>query len=266
MLSKIEKFVASTKLKDVSFPGEDYSQYLKARALINGANRRLLDSLRVAQDALDEDPGKLYGELDLPTVVQMMISGQSRDDVFLRDEYLSRSFAWSILFDASASMAVKGEKARAIAVCISEATKELLMDPGSWTFFGFSDRFYILKDASEAYSRRVRARIGGLKFEGLTYMPDALEVAGEILNQRFDEQKFLIIISDGYPCGYPGISNALLRTIKKLEKKGLIVIGIGLETDHMKEYFKLNAAVYSQRDLIKTFAKLYVKASAAALE
>jgi len=266
MLAKIEKYVSCTKLKDVSIPSEDYSKYLKSRALINGTNRRLLDSLRVAQDALDEDPGKLYGELDLPTVVQMMVSGQSRDDVFLRDEYLSRSFAWSVLFDVSASMGVRGEQARAISVCIAEATKELLMDPGSWTFFGFSDRFYILKDAGEAYSRRVRARIGGIKFEGLTYMPDALKVAGEILNQRFDEQKFLIVISDGYPYGYSDISVALSKTISALEKKGLIVIGVGLGTDRMKDFFRLNAAVYNQRELIKTFAKLYVKASAAALE
>ena len=146
------------------------------------------------------------------------------------------------------------------------ASKELLMDPGSWTFFAFSDQFYVIKDASEAYSRRVRKRIGGLKFGGLTYMPDAIQVAGEVLTQRFDEQRFLIVLSDGWPYGYPDMPVALSETIRALEKKGVIVIGVGLETERMKNYFRLSTAVYNQRDLIKAFAKLYVKASAAALE
>jgi len=266
MLSKLEDRVAGTRFRSVSFPEEDYTRYLRARTLIKGTSRRLLDSLRVAQDALDEDPRKIYGELDLPAVVQMLSTGKPREDVFKRDEYLSRSFAWSILLDASASMRVKGEHARAMAICIAESTKELLMDPGSWTFFAFSDQLYVLKDAAEAYSSRVRARIGGLKFSGLTYMPDAIQLAGEILSQRFDEQKFLVVLSDGWPYGYPNMPNALSESIRTVEKKGIIVIGIGLETERMKNYFRASTAVYNQRDLIKAFAKLYVRTSAAALE
>jgi nitric oxide reductase activation protein len=140
------------------------------------------------------------------------------------------------------------------------------MDPGSWAFFAFSDHFYILKDVSEAYSRRVRARIGGLKFDGLTYMPDAIQVAGKILSQRFDEQRFLLVFSDGWPYGYPDMPLALSEAISSLEKKGVIVIGVGLESERMSDFFKINCAVYSQKDLIKKFAKIYVSASRAALE
>lgn len=266
MLAKLEEPVTWTRLKGVSFPDEDYTRYLRARALVKGASRRLLDSLRVAQDALDEDPRKVYGELDLTAVVQMMTTGQPRQDVFKRDEYLSRSYAWAILFDVSASMRVKGEYGRALAICVAEATKELLMDPGSWTFFAFSDQLYVVKDAAEAYSRRVRARLGGLNFSGLTYMPDAIQVAGKVLSQRFDEQRFLIVISDGWPYGYPSMPMALSESIRELERKGIIVVGIGLETERMQNFFRYSAAVYDQRDLIKAFARIYVKASAAALE
>jgi len=266
ILAKIGKYIEGTRFKSVGFPDEDYTQYLKARILLRGGSRRLLDSLRVAQDSLDEDPGKEYGQLDLTAVVQMIASGRPRTDVFMLDEYLSRSFAWGILLDASASMKVKGELVRAIAICVAEATKELLMDPGSWAFFAFSDRFYILKDASEAYSRKVRARIGGLKFDGLTYMPDAIQVAGEILSKRFDEQRFLIVLSDGWPYGYPNMPTALSETISSLQKKGVTVIGVGLGTERMKNFFKINSAVYDQKDLIKKFANVYVSASASALE
>jgi len=265
MLSKLQPKVEWTRFKSVSFPNEDYTQYLRAKELIRGTIRRLLNKLSMAQDALDEDAGKVYGELDLPAVVQMMSTGQPRQDVFKRDEYLKSSYAWSILLDASASMRVKGEYGRALAICVAEAAKELLKDPASWTFFAFSDQLYVLKDAAEAYSRRVRARIGGLKFGGLTYMPDALQVAGEIIAQRFDEQKFLIVLSDGWPYGYKGMSIALSESITALEK-GIMVIGVGLETGRMQNFFRRSAAVYDQRDLIKQFARLYVQTSTAALE
>jgi nitric oxide reductase activation protein len=239
---------------------------MRARVLLQWGSRRLLDSLRIAQDALDEDPGKEMGQLDMTAVIQVIASKSPATDVFLKDEYLSKSFAWSILFDVSSSMQVKGEKARALAICVAEATKELLMDQGSWTFFAFSDKFYVLKDSTEAYTRKVRARIGGLKFGGLTYMPDAIKLAGKILSQRFDEQRVLIVISDGWPYGYPDICNELTETIDHLLKKGVIVIGVGVETDRMGVFFKLNAEVHTQKDLIKRFSNIFVNASAAALE
>jgi nitric oxide reductase activation protein len=220
----------------------------------------------MAQDELDEDAGKLYGELDLPAVIQMMTTGQPRQDVFKRDEYLKSSYSWSILLDASASMRVKGEHGRALAICVAEAAKEMLKDPASWAFYAFSDQLYVLKDAAEAYSRRVRARIGGLEFGGLTYMPDAIQVAGKMLADRFDEQKFLIVLSDGWPYGYKGMSMALVESINELERKGIMVIGVGLETARMENFFKRNATVYNQRDLIKKFAMLYLKTSESALD
>jgi len=266
IVDTIVEQVEWTKFKSIGFPDEDYTQYLRAKTLLQGGSRRLLDSLRVAQDALDEDPGKEMGQLDLTAVIQMIASRKPATDVFVQDEYLSRSFAWGILLDVSASMKIKEEFGRAVAICIAEASKELLQDSGAWAFFAFSDRFYILKDSSEAYSQRVRARIGGLKFDGLTYMPDAIQVAGQILAKKFDEQRFLIVISDGWPYGYSNMHVALSESISSLQKRGVIVIGIGLGTQRMENFFKLNSPVYDQKDLIKKFAKTYVTASTTTLE
>jgi Mg-chelatase subunit ChlD len=266
ILARINPYTEGTRFKSASFPDENYTQYMRARTYLQGGSRRLLDSLRIAQDSLDEDPGKEMGQLDMTAVIQAIASQKPATDVFFKDEYLSKSFAWSIIFDASASMQVKGEKARALAICVAESAKELLMDPASWTFFAFSDKFYVLKDSTEAYTRKVRARIGGLKFGGLTYMPDAIQVAGQILSRRYDEQRILVVISDGQPYGYPGILDALTESISWLARKEVIVIGIGVETDRMSNFFKLNAEVHSQKDLIKRFAKIFVDASSAALE
>jgi hypothetical protein len=266
ILKRMEEYLMETRLKSVSFPDEDYTQYLRTRILLRGGSRRLLDSLRVARDALDEDPRKEQGQLDLTEVIQKIASNSPRTDVFMENEYLSKSFAWSILFDASASMKIKGEISRALAICVAEATNGLLMDPNSWSFFAFSDRLHILKDSSEPYSQRVRARIGGLRFEGPTYMPDAIQVAAGILRQRFDEQRFLIVLSDGWPFGYPDIPLELTETIASLQKKGIIVIGVGLQTERMGDFFKASCAIYDQKDLIKKFGNLYVRSSVAARE
>jgi hypothetical protein len=74
------------------------------------------------------------------------------------------------------------------------------------------------------------------------------------------------VISDGWPYGYQGIYNALKESTDNLLKKGVIIIGIGVETDRMGVFFKLNAEVYTQKDLIKRFSKIFVNASASARE
>ena len=97
-------------------------------------------------------------------------------------------------------------------------------------------------------------------------MPDAVKLAGKILSKRFDEQRVLVIISDGWPYGYSNIYNELKASIDDLLKKGVIVIGVGVETDRMGLFFKLNAEVHTQKDLIKRFSRIFINASAAALE
>ena len=266
ILAKISSYVALTRFKSVGFPDEDYSQYLRAKSLVQGTSRRLLDALRTALNYLDEDPRQEMGQLDLSAVIQAMASNKPATDVFVLDEYLKQSFAWSIIVDVSSSMQVKGEYGRALAIAVAEAAKELMMDPTSWTLFGFSDRFFILKDSTDSYSQRVKARIGGLKFEGLTYIPDAVHMAGKMLAKRFEEQRILVVISDGWPYGYANMPIALKENVDELLKKGVIVIGIGVETDRMGNFFRLNSSVYTPKDLIKRFANVYIKASAKALE
>jgi Mg-chelatase subunit ChlD len=266
IIAKITPLIGFTRLKGVEIPDEDYTQYLRARSLVQGASRRLLERLREALNLLDEDPRQEMGTLDLSAVIQAVASNKPATDVFTLDEFLKQSFAWAILFDASASMKVRGEFSRALAIAVAEAAKELMNDPTSWTLFAFSDKLNVLKDSNESYSKRVRARIGGLKFDGLTYIPDAIYIAGKMLAKRFEEQRVLLVISDGWPYGYKNMPIALKENVDELLKKGVIVIGIGAETDRMDNFFRLNASVYTQKDLVKKFANVYIDASQKAIE
>lgn len=266
ILAKIQPYVDWTRFRGVSIPPEDYTQYLRARSFVQGANRRLLDILRSAFNYLDEDPRQEMGQLDLTAVIQSLASNKPATDVFTLDEYLKPSFAWSLIYDVSSSMQVKGEYGRALAIAVAEAARELMIDPTSWTFFGFSDRLYVLKDSTESLSKRVRARIGGLRFEGLTYIPDAVQIAGKMLAKRYEEQRVLVVISDGWPYGYPNMPLALKECVDDLLRKGVIVIGIGVETERMGNFFKLHASVYTKKDLINKFGSVYMRASEKALE
>ena len=97
-------------------------------------------------------------------------------------------------------------------------------------------------------------------------LPDAIQVAGQILAKRYDEQRFLIVISDGWPYGYDDMPAALRESIATVQKKGIIIIGIGVETEKMESLFRLSSPVYNQKDLIKEFSRIYTDASATALE
>jgi hypothetical protein len=266
ILTRLKPLMGFTRLKSVSIPEEDYTQYLRARNLVQGTSRRLLDILRSVYNNLDEEPRQEMGLLDLPAVIQALASRKPATDVFNLDEFLQPSYAWSLLLDVSNSMQVRGEFGRGLAIAVAEAARELMIDATSWSFFAFNDKLFVLKDSSESYSKRVKARIGGLRFQGLTYIPDAITIGGKMLAKRFEEQRVLVVISDGWPYGYPNMPLSLKECVDDLVKKNVIVIGIGVETDRMGNYFHLHSSIYHPKDIIKKFAPVYAHASEKALE
>jgi hypothetical protein len=265
-LSKIEPYMGLTRFKGVAIPEEDYTQYLRAKTHVQGTSRRVLDILRSVYNYLDEEPRQEMGMLDLPAVIQSLAANKPCTDVFNLDMYLQPSFAWSLILDVSRSMQVKGEFGRGLAIAVAEAARELMTDPTSWTFFAFSDKFYIIKDNNESYSKRTRARIGGLNFDGLTYIPDAITIAGKMLAKRFEEQRVLVVVSDGWPYGYANMPIALKETVDSLIRKNVIVIGIGVETERMGNFFHLHSSIYTPKDLVKKFSTVYAHASEKGLE
>ena len=64
----------------------------------------------------------------------------------------------------------------------------------------------------------------------------------------------------------PNMPVALKECVDDLVRKGVIVIGIGVETERMGNFFHLHSSVYTQKDLIKKFGSIYANASAKALE
>jgi hypothetical protein len=259
-LNQLEERLQPSRFKSIEVPPEDYTEYLRAREQIGGAAKRLLNNVIQATNFEFEDIRKKYGVLDLQDAIQVVANKSERSDVFMRDMLMKQSYAIVVLLDVSRSMRASALENRARAVCLAEAAEGVVSDSDSCAFYAFSDRLYVLKDGSETFSR-VRSRIGGVPFEGNTYMPEALEAAADFLRGQGATQRLIIILSDGSPFGYSNIYESLKETNQTNEERGVVTVGIGLNTKKMEPLFKHSTAVYSQKDLIKKVGSLFIQAA-----
>jgi len=266
IIARYEDLLVSTRFEGVEIPQLGYTEFLRSKARCKSEAHRLIESLLVASDAIDEDPRKMYGVLDLAEVVQVVASKSPRMDVFMLDENISKSYAWVILLDASRSMRCIKDFALELFVMAGEAANQLLLDSASWGMYAFNDRFLVVKDPKERYNQRVKSRIGGIEFEGFTFMPDALRIAGDVIKQRNENLRLITVISDGWPFGYEGVDDELSEVLGTLQKRNIAVIGIGAKSRRMQLYFKNYCLVYTLRDLKKKFSNLYMEASRIAVE
>ena len=115
-----------------------------------------------------------------------------------------------------------------------------------------------MKDVKEVYGQDVKARIGGLKQGGLSFIPDALEVTSRLLIRTRAEYNYLFVISDGLSTGYPDIEEKMIKTIKQLHRRGITIISIGVGTKGFKKYsVGQSYKVDSVYDLLSKFTKIY---------
>jgi cobalamin biosynthesis protein CobT len=127
--------------------------------------------------------------------------------------------------------------------------------------YAFNNKFYIIKDFSERYDAHVRARIGGLTHGGFTYLPDAVLLAAKALTGRLEEARVLVVVSDFFPAGYEGAEEKLKENIKKIERMGIGIIGIGVNSTAVRRYIRTNCVVENPFDLMKKFTKAFIEYS-----
>jgi len=261
MLSKYEEFALLSRFRSMEFPDQDYTEYLRAKARCKKETNKLIERLMLAMNAYMEDIRKLFGVLDLADAIQVIASKSDRTDIFILDEKIQKSFAWAILIDASTSMRHIRGYVKEMAIILAESANKILLNPSSWGVFAFNDRFYLIKDFSEQYNTRVKSRIGGLRFNGLTYMPDAIEIAGKILSKRDEELKIMAVISDGWPYGYSNIYRESQEIIKKLEAADVVVFGVGAQSGRMEFLFSSQFPAFTLKEFVSKFGQMYIDAS-----
>jgi len=251
----------NTPFEDFEFPIEDYTEFQRKRELLSSPIRRILYRLRLLKNVGGEDFRQESGFVDLQEAIQVIASKSQRTDIFSREELQTREDAWSILIDSSHSLSMFKGEVRGIALCLAEVAKMLILDPNAWGMYAFNDKFYIIKDFSEKYDTRVRARIGGLKYGGFTYLPDAITLAAQALTKRLEEAKVLVVVSDFFPAGYEDAEERLKESIRKIERIGIGIIGIGVNSRMVKQYIRTNCVVDNPYDLMKKFTKAFLEFS-----
>jgi len=261
ILSRYEELLLMSRFKSMAFPDQDYTEYLRAKARCKKETNRLIETLLNAMNAYMEDIRKLYGVVDLADAIQVIASKSDREDVFLLEDKIQKSFAWTVLIDASASMMHIRDYVLELGIVLAESASKVLLDPNCWGVYAFNDSLFVIKDFSERYGTRVRSRLGGLKFRGVTYLPDALEMAGRMIGVRNEDTRIVVVISDGWPYGYSNIHMASGDAIKQLENGDVVVIGIGAQSRRMEFMFGSNVAAFTLKDFVSKFGDMYVETS-----
>jgi hypothetical protein len=250
-----------TRFEDFEFPTEDYVEFQRRREILGSPIRRILYRLRLLKNVGGEDFRQESGDVDLQEAIQVIASKSQRTDIFVREELQTREDAWSILIDASHSLNMFKGEVRGIALCLGEVAKMLILDQNSWGMYAFNNKFYVIKDFSERFDARVKARIGGLSHGGLTYLPDAILLAAQALTRRLEQARVLVVVSDFFPAGYENAEEKLKENIKKIERMGVGIIGIGVNSRAVRHYVHTSCVVEGPYDLMKKFTKAFTEYS-----
>jgi len=251
----------NTPFEEFGFPAEDYAEFQRKRELLGSPIRRILYRLRLLKNIDGEDFRQESGFIDLQEAIQVIASKSQRTDIFVREELQTREDAWSILIDASHSLNMFKGEVRGIALSLAEVARMLILDQNSWGMYAFNNKFYVIKDFSERLDMRVKARIGGLAHGGLTYLPDAILLAAQALTKRSEEARVLVVVSDFFPAGYENAEEKLAENIKKIERMGIGLIGIGVRSRAVRRYIRTSCVVEGPYDLMKKFTKAFMEYS-----
>jgi hypothetical protein len=261
---KFKETIEGTLLDGVDFPINDYGEFLETKAALAGPIRSIRNRLVMLKNEEDEILRQRAGYPDLPEVIQMLASGKSREDVFVRNEPEHTDISWVILADTSKSMESGINTVKGVITCLSEVAKDLIPHFDEWAIYAFDTQLKVIKDFSEPYTNDSRARIGGLAPSSLTYFPDAVLAVSKALLKRSGALKVLIVISDGEPLGYAGIREKMVSTMKELSKSPIIMLGLGIQSADMKKYFRSVVKIDKPYEMMKFFVTKYVELASSA--
>jgi uncharacterized protein YegL len=236
MLRKYEKNLKDLNFNAIVIPQGNFHNFLQIKEKIAPLLRRISQQIQMVGNLFDDSQMDEMGYLNMQMAIQSIASESQSIDVFERDEIRRVEEAWVILIDNSASMSFRFEQIKEFTICIAEAANNLARKSNSWALFSFDNNFQILKDFDEKYNHEVQSRIGSLENNGLSLLPDAIELTRRILVGDPRERKYVFLITDGHPSGYEKINQHLAKIAKKLDVSGVSLIAIGVSKSTSKRF------------------------------
>ena len=236
ILGKYEKNLKDLNFGAIVIPQGNFHNFLQIKERISPLLRRIRQQIQMVGNLLDETKMDDMGYLNMQMAIQSIASESQSIDVYERDEIRRVEEAWVILIDNSVSMSFRFDQIKEFTICIVEAANDLVGKSNAWALFSFDNNFQILKDFEEKYDHEVQARIGSLENNGLSLLPDAIELSRRVLAADPRERKYIFLVTDGYPSGYEKINQHLAKIGKKLDASGISLIAIGVSKSTSKRF------------------------------
>jgi len=258
-LSEYQKFARESNFDEVLISPENLAEFQRVGREGSSDLRRLRTTLTSFSTMADSPSFQEVGLLDLPSAVQR-VGSQDTKIPYLQDDIPRReSENWVIIMDSSASMKLKSEETKKFAMCLSDTAERLGQTGGRWGMYSFNNNFFIVKDPGEKFSQQINARIGGLENQGLSFIPDAIEMGTKILvRDQKTAHKYLIIITDCKSLGYNNIDENFKRAIQYAHLHGVNVIGIGIPGNLVK-FFTFAVDGEDLKKSVKKFFNFYAE-------
>ena len=258
-------------------PKKVYDDRLEATAGSTNAMRRKLERALMAKQQRDWDGGREHGRLDSRRLASAY---NGMPNVFkMREERADMDTALTMMIDLSASMRSRDKvrTAELCAIAMSEAIDrtgiayEVLgfntasgMNPNipkpqgdgrnfsrvapidMYIFKAFEERLVDCKSSMATIS----ALAGGANCDG-----ESIGYAYDRLRKRQEKRRVMIVFSDGYPAstGYVGMSDDqhCAYMVDKISKDGTDIIGVGINSSSVQQYYPKYVVVNSLDDLAK---------------
>jgi cobalamin biosynthesis protein CobT len=269
---------------------QEYQELLlKSSGSLNVMKRKLERAVQ-SKYRVDWDQGREYGRLDSR---RLSAAYSGRSNVF-KDKVDAPALdtAVTLLIDHSGSMSgQRAQTARDVTISLGECLHKIgaEFEIAGWNnYVSFRGKEHQKKWNDMYYrSRRNYARSTPLHMylykafgdsyqqnkDVLVSMPynvagyncdgDALCFAGDRLAQRAEKRKIFLVLSDGQPAGdgHFGQDKTFLRnTVHRFEQKGIDLIGIGIQSKAVKQYYPKWVHCESVDDLAKNTMDMLAKA------
>lgn len=252
---------------------KDYDRALSVMSGQVNVMRRKLERALAAKMARDWDYGKEDGRLDNKRLVGAF--NGSRTVFKEREDRREIDTAFTVLIDLSGSMGGRGNKAKVAQQCamalaeavdktgvayevlgfnnirsmpyevyadMSDVRDYARIDPiDMWVFKAFHERLFEAKGAMAS----IAAVVDGCNSDG-----ECVEQAYERLVVRPEKRKVMMVLSDGQPaCNGHSQHKYLRQVVEKIGKDGTDLVGIGILTDAVEDFYPKYTVVRSVDDL-----------------
>ncbi|MHA1796951.1 MAG: hypothetical protein ACTSVY_00775 [Candidatus Helarchaeota archaeon] len=240
-------------------PESDSRRFKPPTGLISSISKVKSKMMQLKVGGLREEHGFTSGvKFNLGTVIQAIASGRgltSRSRPFIR---LKSDITHSVtlLVDFSSSMKKFFNKVRESIYIFAEVMNGLRLP---FAIFGYSEKFWIIKDFIELWNNETKSRFFNLEPIGISPAGIAIDVAGGITQKVSEKGKIMFVITDGLFDDRKQTKFA----IDSVKKSGIIIIGISvrhpikdvfpisiLETENLNE-------IWSRDNFMRLYSRVF---------